>query len=61
MLGYRYYGEQLLLIILELFISSVKVNDNVKDNMRDEYQDLDRNLSFKVPGTCIYYFNVLCV
>ena len=61
MLKYRYYGEQLLLITLELFIRSVKVNENVKGNMKDEYQDLDRNLNFKVPGTCIYYFNVLCM
>ena len=29
--------------------------------MRDGYQDLDRNLSFKVPGIWIYYFNVLSV
>jgi hypothetical protein len=47
MLRYGYYGEQLLHIILKLFISSVKVNENVKGNVRHEYQGLDRNLSFK--------------
>jgi hypothetical protein len=40
MLKYRCYGEQLLLITLELFIRSVKVNENIKGNMKDEYQDL---------------------
>ena len=39
MLRYRYYGEQLLLIILELFTCSVKGYENVKDNIGDEYLD----------------------
>jgi hypothetical protein len=42
MLRYRYCGEQLLPIILELFISSVKDYENIKGNMRDKYLDLDR-------------------
>ena len=53
MLSYCYYGEQLLLIILELFISNVKDYENLKDSMRDEYQDLhvDRSLSFNTLRT----------
>jgi hypothetical protein len=61
MLKYRCYGEQLLLITLELFIRSVRVNENIKGDMKSEYKDLDLNLSFKVTGTCIHYFNVLCM
>jgi len=38
MLKYRYYGEQLLLIIWEPSIISVKGNENVEGNMRAECQ-----------------------
>jgi hypothetical protein len=42
MLRYPYNGDQLLLIILELFTCSVKGYENVKDSMGDEYLDWDR-------------------